>query len=402
MKKILLLTSIYPSSDSTKGTTPVVHHFCKQWVKQGHEVIVIHNDNKYLLFFYIIPNFLKKIISSKFGVILPNLAMRKRKIYFKDGVKVLRIPILKIIPFGNFFKYQIKKQVNDILSFMKNENFIPDVITGHWENPQIELISILKDGFIDSKTSLVIHVDKYLKDDKLRKQLLLFNSIGFRNINLLNKFKSKYHLERSNLYTCHSGVPDLFLENLNTKKLLENKFSRKILSIIYVGLFIKRKFPISIVNAVDSIKDFIEIEVDFVGEGNELKNVKKSVLALDNVKFFFHHRIPSEKVKELLIKSQVFVMISKDEAYGLVYLEAMACGCIVIAARNEGFDGIIEDGVNGFLCEAGNDVELSEILVKINNLSIEEKKNISNNAIDTAISLTNSAVSEEYLNNIIQ
>ena len=119
-KKILVLTSIYPSSDATKGTTPVVHYFCKEWVKQGHEVIVIHNDNKYLLIFYFLPDFVKNYITSKFGVILPNISMRRRKIYHLDGVTILRAPILKILPFGSFFKYQLKKQLNDILKFTEN------------------------------------------------------------------------------------------------------------------------------------------------------------------------------------------------------------------------------------------------------------------------------------------
>ena len=405
-KKILVLTSIYPSSDATKGTTPVVHYFCKEWVKQGHEVIVIHNDNKYLLIFYFLPDFVKNYITSKFGVILPNISMRRRKIYHLDGVTILRAPILKILPFGSFFKYQLKKQLNDILKFTENENFTPDLITGHWENPQIELISMLNNVFSDSKSSLVIHVDKYLNDDKLRKKLLLFDSIGFRNVNLLEKFKCKYKVERNNLYTCLSGLPDLFLENLDATKLLKNKFSNKTLSIIYVGLFIKRKYPISIVNAIDRIKGSVDIEVDFIGEGNEMVNVKKLIKELfhndNNNKFYFHNRIPSVKVKEMLIKNQVFVMISKDEAYGLVYLEAMASGCIVVASKKEGFDGIIKDGENGFLCEAGNDAELSEILIKINNFSLEDKKSISKRAIDTATSLTNSIVSKEYLNNIIQ
>ena len=38
-------------------------------------------------------------------------------------------------------------------------------------------------------------------------------------------------------------------------------------------------------------------------------------------------------------------MISELETFGLVYIEAMAAGCITIASRNEGFDGIIKDGV---------------------------------------------------------
>ena len=57
-----------------------------------------------------------------------------------------------------------------------------------------------------------------------------------------------------------------------------------------------------------------------------------------------------EEVIRQMDNHDVFVMISRNETFGLVYLEAMARGCITIASRNEGFDGVIEHGVNGFLC----------------------------------------------------
>lgn len=49
-----------------------------------------------------------------------------------------------------------------------------------------------------------------------------------------------------------------------------------------------------------------------------------------------------------MLASDCFIMISKNEAFGLVYLEAMSAGCITIASRGEGFDGVIIHGVNGF------------------------------------------------------
>lgn len=62
-------------------------------------------------------------------------------------------------------------------------------------------------------------------------------------------------------------------------------------------------------------------------------------------------------------------MISKAETFGLVYLEAMSMGCLTVASRHEGMEGIIEDGVNGFLCNAGDEFELAQVINKINNLS---------------------------------
>jgi len=401
LKRILVLTSIYPSSDATKGTTPVVHYFCKEWVKQGHEVIVIHNDNKYLLIFYFLSNFVKNYITSKFGVIFPNTKMRKSSDVLRDNVKVFRRPILKLVPFGLFSNYQLKKQLKEIEIILKNEDFIPDVITGHWENPQIELIFELNKKYKKAKTSLVIHLIKYLNKPHLRDKLESFDSVGFRNKTLMKNAIKSFSLKNPFFYICYSGLQRNFYESIKLKK-IRNKFDSKKIQISYVGIFQERKFPVAIVKAINNLKEEFEFHVDFVGEGKEQSNVKKLVDDYNlNKNVLFHNRINKEEVQKVLIKSQVFVMISKDEAYGLAYLEAMACGCIVIASKNEGFDGIIKDGENGFLCEAGNYEELTKILRNIQFLSIDDKIKISQDAIKTANELTNKNVSKKYLKDIL-
>ena len=50
-------------------------------------------------------------------------------------------------------------------------------------------------------------------------------------------------------------------------------------------------------------------------------------------------------------KSDVFVMPSAPETFGLVYLEAMASGCIVVGAKGWGIDGLIKNGFDGYLVE---------------------------------------------------
>lgn len=399
--KILVLTSIYPNNDSTKGTTPVVHHFCKEWVRQGHEVVVIHNDNKYLLIFYFLPNFVKSYITSRYGVIFPNTNMRKPSFGIRDNVKVYRRPMLKLIPFGLFFKFQIRRQLKEIMLILKNEDFNPDVITGHWENPQIELIFQLKKKYENVKTSIVLHLIKYLKKTYLRNKIEVFDSVGFRNKSLMKYAKNNINLKSSSLYICYSGLQQKFYERVDYDN-IKHKFHNRKLLITYVGIFQKRKYPGAIVKAINKINGEIDLHVNFVGEGKEQDNVRKLVkdFRLED-KVVFHNRISKENVQKILIRSQIFIMISKDEAYGLVYLEAMACGCIVIASKNEGFDGIIIDGVNGFLCESGNYIELTRILRNIQLLSSFDKIKLAKEAIKTANELTNENVSKEYLNNIL-
>ena len=53
--------------------------------------------------------------------------------------------------------------------------------------------------------------------------------------------------------------------------------------------------------------------------------------------------------KKLLQSSDVFVLASVGEAFGLVLAEAMACGVPVVASNVGGLPEVVEDGVSGFL-----------------------------------------------------
>ena len=79
----------------------------------------------------------------------------------------------------------------------------------------------------------------------------------------------------------------------------------------------------------------------------------------------------------------------------------MSRGCITIAGKGEGMEGIIEHGVNGFLCEPGNAEELASIIRHINSLSAEEKKAISDSAKETANDLSDYNVAKRYIDTVM-
>jgi glycosyltransferase involved in cell wall biosynthesis len=56
---------------------------------------------------------------------------------------------------------------------------------------------------------------------------------------------------------------------------------------------------------------------------------------------------------------ELFALPSRGEGFGLVYLEAMACGKPVVGGAHGGAPEVIEDGVTGYLVQHGDAVQLA-------------------------------------------
>lgn len=400
--RILVLTSIYPQpdDDKTAGVTPVVHYFAKEWARQGHEVIVIHNANKFLLPLYLVPKNIRRKINSLFGIGYPEFRQRKPLYRTSDNVKIIRLPILKVIPQRDFFPSQIKNHFQRVIGILQQYDFTPDVILGHWENPQIQLLSLLKDVF-HCKTALVFHGAFYIRQSGFMRR----NVRHIRNIDVIGaRSKQEAGLVRDILklpnepFVCYSGIPDEFIQEPTTDKNLSDD---ELIEYLYVGRLIKRKHVDSILKALSQVYSRKNFFLRIIGTGDceaELKALARQLQIEDRVVFYGLQ--PRHVVREYMRKAQCFTMVSSNEVFGLVYLEAMSQGCIVVASKGEGFDGIIVDGKNGFLCEPGNSDQLAKILRRINSLPKDGKEAIVVNAINTAARYTDYNVAKRYLENV--
>lgn len=73
----------------------------------------------------------------------------------------------------------------------------------------------------------------------------------------------------------------------------------------------------------------------------------------------------SDDVAGLMNRLRILTLCSEKEAFGLVVVEAMACGTPVITADCGGVADIVEDGENGLIVPPGNPRQLAEAIIRL-------------------------------------
>lgn len=122
-------------------------------------------------------------------------------------------------------------------------------------------------------------------------------------------------------------------------------------SIVQVAHLIKQKHFDTTLHAFAQLKrDYPTACFTIIGQGGEreaLKSLAEDLGVSGSVRFM--GQMPNEDVMSEMAKAQFFCMPSVREGFGIVYLEAMASGCITIGTEGEGIADLIENGKNGFL-----------------------------------------------------
>ena len=367
----------------------------------GYDVHAVHIQAVYPQFLYWFAKIAQKRIAAKTSAVVYTKRENEVVYYKMDEVPVCRIPVFKPIPHGAFARKSIKHAVDVIVKSNKEESFVPDIIIGHFPNPQLDLLYELRQVYTSSKTCEVLHLPEEIDQLKgvygknLTKYIQNIDVWGFRFKHLRELFSERFG-QPEKTFICYSGVPSTYIREGF------REVEPKVTKFLFVGEMIERKFPIKILDALNQAYPDNDFHINYIGDGalkSDLQRIVQKDHKEDNVSVL--GRIPRELIKDEYDKADCFVMISKGEAYGLVYLEAMARGCITIASRNEGFDGVIVDGENGFLCNAGNAGELADVIKRIKCLSKEERQRVSNNAIETALKLTDEKAAKLYIEDVI-
>lgn len=395
--RILVLTSEYPNRHSTHDT-PVVHYYTKEWLQQGHTVRVVHSRSVFPAVFYPVARALKRLVKRFFKTdFIPFHRLRGIERATLDGVDVISLPIFKLVPHIRYTKRTIARHAQQIHQLCAADGFVPDALICHFVNPQLPLISELKRLYPGVLASLVLHEDPRVIADLFGREAKglvdRVDFLGFRYEAMRARFVAA-HGSRPNLFLCPSGVPGRYI----LPAVPPTKFSEPVLQLCFVGMLIPLKNVDVLLRAVHAAFPKKDVRLRIVGEGflrPQLEALTAELGLTECVRF--DGRMPREAVQQVLVEADAFVMVSKPEAFGLVYLEAMAKGCLTIGTRGQGIDGVIDNGRNGFLCEAKDVDALRTVLERIAAMPLDERRTMAEEARRTAAEMSDGKVAAAYL-----
>lgn len=381
---ILFITDLYPVKSDEKTTPRTLLAFVEEWEKMGHNVDILK------------PNF---ILNS----------FLRGKPFYKSGQYEDVFNVNYWTPFlGN-----VKSKLPNLPKY--------DIVVAHMpsgilfaDKLGLPFVAGIHNSDIEVLTNPLYKI--HFKP-RLEKALKNAKAIACRSFVLQDKLLKLYPEFEEKTFVAPSGIDKkaaMFLDaKQNEKHSADTNFSRFTshislssdmnhslltthhlpIKVLTCAHFKKRKNIDKVIKACKGLECF---ELTVIGDGKERKKLEK----IDK-NVIFTGRLPHDEVLAKMRNSDIFVLPSVGETFGMVYLEAMASGCITVCTKGDGIDGIIKDRENGFLTEP-NSESIKETLLNIKNLTKEELNSLYTNSFNTIQHYTSTLCAERYLQQILK
>lgn len=205
--------------------------------------------------------------------------------------------------------------------------------------------------------------------------------------------KYKREIEEKSL-VIPNGIDSFWFEN--KEDLSYRSIEDRRLKLIYIGTLHKRKNVDKIIEVFEGLNDKnIDTSLEIIGGGPEKEEIALKIRQskynnLCNMITWTNNR---EELLEKYRNSDIFIMPSVKETFGISYLEAMSQGKPIIYTENDGIDGYFNQGDVGFSVKP-NDID--SIITCIKKI-INDYKDISKRCIDYSNEFSWDKIAEKYI-----
>jgi len=172
-----------------------------------------------------------------------------------------------------------------------------------------------------------ISYDPLLKESYLNAEMIIGTAPHVRELIHHNIAEKRVEIINEN------GVEKIFRINRSAKGKVK---------LLYVGRVIRTKGVRDLIRAIGLLKDDINIQVDIVGDGEDLQACRDEAKALEILEIVvFHGKLKRENVDVFYEQADLFVFPSFREPSGGVVIEAMSYGLPQIVANYGGPASIV-------------------------------------------------------------
>jgi len=253
------------------------------------------------------------------------------------------------------------------------EQFKIDIIHVHYAIPHFPAIylakQMLKKKGINVKTVSTFHgTDVYIVgEDPTLKDVVRFSAeesdvVTAVSDSLANDAKEIYQLSKKPtvIYNFVTITP----EKRNSKELREIFAPKNEKILTHMSNFRQIKRVPDVIKIFSSVDKKIPSRLILIGDGPERNTAYKLAKQLD-VLTKIHFLGLQTNIAKLLSISDIFLLPSEKESFGLSALEAMASGVPVVASDTCGVPEVVEDGKTGFLSPVGDLKKMTEDTIKL-------------------------------------
>ena len=188
------------------------------------------------------------------------------------------------------------------------------------------------------------------------------NAIIVNSNEFKKKFKQRFKLDTICIYN------PLNKSEIIKKSIIKHniQFDKKKLNIINVGRFTDQKDQITLLKAINKIKNKIKLNLIIVGRGIEKKNLENFIIKnkLEKIVKLINFR---KNPYNLIRSSDLFILSSRYEGLPNVLLEALTLKKFIISSScPTGPKEILLNGKGGYLFKPGDFVKLANLIILYN------------------------------------